>query len=250
VLIIKHQRRRRKIRLWQQTSLWQQIQLWQQTCLQYEPYLWHKIHPQHEMSQFEGKSNDLILFFAIQYYITCLGVREWYIYPQSVHWAKSLFSATSMHDLTFYTAFRMSRHSFNKLHNLLSPHIEKRKTNFRQPICSELRLAIFLYHISHGCSYTVLTNLFGIGKSTASSIIGDVSQAIITHMGRRYIRFPSTEQALRTMDYWREKSGIPGVVASIDGCHIPIIQPMNTGSTYFNRNGYYSLNVQGNIAIH
>src|SRR4051812_44354292 len=44
-----------------------------------------------------------------------------------------------------------------------------------------------------------------------------------------------------------KKTGIPGVVACLDGSHIPILQPGHSGTAYCNHKGYYSINVQGNV---
>ena len=139
----------------------------------------------------------------------------------------------------------MTRQSFHCLHALLRPYIEKKKTHLRQTIDSAYRLAIFLYHVSHGAVYTVLVNQFGVGKSTVSGIIGNISQAIVQHLSTQFIRFPNFDEAMHSIEHWREKSGIPGIVACIDGTHIPIIQPARTGTAYCNRKGYYSINVQG-----
>ena len=139
----------------------------------------------------------------------------------------------------------MTRQSFHRLHALLRPYIQKKETHLRPTIDSEYRLAIFLYHISHGAAYTVLVNQFGVGKSTVSGIIGDVSKAIVQQLSTKYIRFPNVDEAMRSIEHWREKSGIPGIVACIDGTHIPIIQCAKTGTVYCNRKGYYSINVQG-----
>lgn len=172
--------------------------------------------------------------------------REWYIFPRSTHWVETFcFSSNLFTDYQFKTSFRMTRDSFYQLHELLQPHIQRQKTRFRNPIPSEHRLAIFLYHISMGCSYHVIENQFACGKSTVSNIIGDVAQAILSHMSPQYIRFSTMAEAMRTMEYWRTKSKIPGVVACIDGSHIPISQPAGSGPSYFNRKSYYSLNVQG-----
>jgi DDE superfamily endonuclease len=35
------------------------------------------------------------------------------------------------------------------------------------------------------------------------------------------------------------------VVACLDGSHIPIIRPSKSGTGYYNRMGFYSINVQG-----
>ena len=170
--------------------------------------------------------------------------REWYIFPRSTHGAEFLFSSTHFMDCQFMSTFRMSRTSFYRLYDLLRPHIEKQTTSFRVPIPSERRLAIFLYHISLGASYQVIMNQFGCGKGTVSIIIGSVAQAILCHLTSQYIRFSTIQQAARSMDFWRTKSGIPGVVACIDGCHIPIVKPADSGTAYFNRKGFYSINIQ------
>jgi len=172
--------------------------------------------------------------------------REYYINPRSTHWADGVFKSSQYFvESDFQNSFRMSRESFQRLHTLLKPSIEKQTTRFRQPVPSNIRLAILLYHIALGVSYTAISNQFGVGRSTVSGIVGDVSKAIVQVLSKQYIQFPSREEAIRSMEYWRRKSQIPGVVACIDGCHIPIQRPCHSGSTYFNRKGYYSINVQG-----
>jgi hypothetical protein len=49
------------------------------------------------------------------------------------------------------------------------------------------------------------------------------------------------------MDFWRNKIGIPGVIISIDGSHISIIQSRNTRIKYYNHYDYYNINIQDYI---
>jgi hypothetical protein len=132
---------------------------------------------------------------------------------------------------------------------LLCPYIQKKQTRFRPTIPSDLRLAIFLFHIAQGDGYTSVSIHFAVGTSTVSTIIGDVSKAIVRHLSSEHIRFPNVDEAMRSMEHWQVKSGMPGVVACVEGCHIPILQPACTGSTYFNRKGFYSINVQGTTLL-
>src|SRR5579859_4417579 len=75
--------------------------------------------------------------------------REWYILPRSMHWVEvCLFSSEFFSDAQFKESFRMSRTSFYTLHELLRPFIEKKSTRFREPVPSDRRLTIFLYHVS------------------------------------------------------------------------------------------------------
>jgi hypothetical protein len=76
-----------------------------------------------------------------------------------------------------------------------------------------------------------------------------ISKAIVQHLSVPYIQFPNVDEAMRSMEFWREKSHIPGVVGCLDGTHIRILQPAHTGTAYCNRHGYYSINVQGNAAV-
>src|SRR5438552_15842217 len=71
--------------------------------------------------------------------------REWYILPRSTHWVEvCLFSSEFFSDAQFQASFRMSRTSFYTLHELLRPYMQKKSTQFREPIPSERRLAIFV----------------------------------------------------------------------------------------------------------
>lgn len=90
-----------------------------------------------------------------------------------------------------------------------------------------------------------MENQFGCGIATVSKIVSEVTKAILEHLTSKYIRFSIPEEAMRTIEYWRSKTGIPGVVGCIDGSHIPIIQPSKFGKSYYNRKGFYSINMQG-----
>ena len=146
--------------------------------------------------------------------------REWYIFPRSIHWANHFLEfRNAFLDQDFQQTFRMSRDSFEHLHQILEPHIQRQDTQFRNAIPSKRRLAIFLYHITLGTCYTGVSNQF--------------------------VRFSTTEDCLISMEFWKENNHIPGVVGCIDGTHIRIKRPVHNGQGYYNRKGYYSMNVQG-----
>jgi hypothetical protein len=171
--------------------------------------------------------------------------REWYVLPRSTHWACRLFNSNEFLDAQFEQSFRLSRISFYRLLERLRPFIEKQSTRFRDPVPADRRLGIFLYHIAQGATYTVLSNQFAVGRSTVSNIIGEVGLSICRHLSRAYIHFLTTDEALVTAAFWEKQVQIPGIVACIDGSHIPIKRPRHDGEGYFNRKHFYSLNVQG-----
>ena len=172
----------------------------------------------------EDDDDDLFTIpFASSLVLNFKTEREWYVLPRSMHWRQLIFSSNHFLDCQFKDTFRMSRQSFFTLHALLHPHIQKKQTNLQPTISSELCLAIFVYHVSHGDAYNSISELFAVGKSTVSTIISDVSRDIVHYLSRKYIRFSTMDEAMRSMEYWRAKTGIPGVVACIDGSHIPIV---------------------------
>jgi len=48
---------------------------------------------------------------------------------------------------------------------------------------------------------------------------------------------------MHIIEYWRLKTRIPDIVGCIDSSYIPIIQPSKFGKSYYNRKGFYSINV-------
>ena len=125
--------------------------------------------------------------------------REWYLYPQSMQWAKFLFSSTYFLEYQFISNFQMSCQS---LHNVLQPYIQKQKTHLLKMISSECRLAIYLYHITLSVPYLAVLNQFGCGRSTVSLIVKDMSRTIVLYLSTKYIRFSTIDQAMRTMEFW------------------------------------------------
>src|SRR5271156_4972235 len=95
--------------------------------------------------------------------------RKWHVLPQSMHWCKKYINSkklikekNSFLDKQFKTSFRITREFFFSLYILLQLYIEKQTTHLRPTIESNSQLAIFLYHIAYGASYTILMNKFGV----------------------------------------------------------------------------------------
>jgi hypothetical protein len=128
---------------------------------------------------------NMMLYLTLSSFVLSPQLREWYINPRSTHWRDvTLFHPQFFSNADFQRSFRMSRTSFNTLHQLLQPHIQKQDTRFRKAIPSTIRLSIFLYHVCLGVGYTAISNQFAVGKSTVSKIVGEVGTAICKVMGR------------------------------------------------------------------
>lgn len=142
--------------------------------------------------------------------------------------------------------FRMSKGSFEYLCAELSPHIAKRDTNFRKAIEVRHRVAITLYWLADTARYRTIANLFGVGKSTVCTIVKQVCEVLVGILLSRYIYFPQNRQEVQDeIDGFRDRAGFPQVVAALDGCHVPIIAPLQSSEDYVNRKGFYAVTLQG-----
>ena len=93
--------------------------------------------------------------------------------------------------------FRMCKDSFQQLCKELHPHIEKQRTNMREPIEVERQVAVTLYYLSDEGRYRKCANAFGLSRSSVSLIVRRVCHAISIHLGPKYITLPLTEESVK-----------------------------------------------------
>ena len=142
--------------------------------------------------------------------------------------------------------FRMSRDDFMNLEEKLRPFIKPCQNSFRgDTISSFKKLAMTLYYLKDQGSLRMTSNTFGVGHSTVSHSIRQVSHAVVTVLGPQLIQFPTTTEGLNeVMARFESKFGFPMVVGCVDGTHIPIKQPNENAHDYFCYKLKYSLSVQ------
>ncbi|XP_061717545.1 uncharacterized protein LOC133525267 [Cydia pomonella] len=144
-------------------------------------------------------------------------------------------------DGSFQNFTRMSRSDFETLLGLIGPAITRQETKFRHPIEPQRRLAITLRFIATGDLYGSLSYTFKVSKQIISKIIPEVCQELINVL-KDYVKVPQTEQE------WKKKArqfellwNFPHCIGSIDGKHIVIEAPFNSGSDYFNYKEQFSI---------
>nr|CAI5842891.1 unnamed protein product [Callosobruchus analis] len=104
-----------------------------------------------------------------------------------------------------------------------------------------MRLAITLRFLATGDSYKSLMYLFQVSYSTISLIVPEVCEAISSVL-KDYIKVP--KDALEWKDVARNfeiKWNFPHCIGAIDGKHVQIICPANTGTEYFNYKKTFSI---------
>jgi hypothetical protein len=104
---------------------------------------------------------------------------------------------------------------------------------------------IFLYfrYLATGCSLRDLHYNYRIGRSTASKIVRTTCMAIWKAMSNRCIPTrTSNEEKWRTIaEGFNTHANFPNCVGAVDGKHIRIVKPGQSGSLYFNYKHYSSV---------
>ena len=139
-----------------------------------------------------------------------------------------------------FALMRMSASRFDDLLRRVEPLIQHAPTH-SAPILPAERLAITLCILASGATQQFVSAGYKMGKSTACSIVTEVSKAIWQVLKDEFVAFPSQAQFRDiAMDYWRLWN-YPNCVGAIDGKHVNLRAPPNAGSEFFNYKGHHSI---------
>ncbi|XP_034756676.1 putative nuclease HARBI1 [Etheostoma cragini] len=144
-------------------------------------------------------------------------------------------------DERFQRHFRLDTEQFDSVLSKVGPLIMMNSTNYRRAICPAERLAICLRFLSTGDSYCTIAASYHMGVSTVSNIVPQVCRAIWDSMVKEYMPVPTTEDWLSIAEGFYQRWAFPNCLGSIDGKHVVIKAPDNSGSMYFNYKGTYSV---------
>ena len=151
--------------------------------------------------------------------------------------------ANQWDDLQWKKNFRVSKPTFVYLCNELRTSLQRSDT-VRASVSVEKRVAIALWRLGTNIEYRSLSNLVGVGASTACIIVHEVCDAIVRTLLKKYIYIPVGNEAIEIVEGFKEKWGFPQCFGAIDGSHIPILPPENNPRDYYNRKGFHSVVLQ------
>nr|CAI5865355.1 unnamed protein product [Callosobruchus analis] len=124
---------------------------------------------------------------------------------------------------------------------MVGPIIRKINTNMREAIPEKVRLAICLRYLASGDSYRSLMYTFKISDSTISLIVPEVCNAL-NEVLKGYIKVPSTEaEWLKIAKEFDNQWNFPHCIGALDGKHVQIQCPANSGSSFYNYKGTFSI---------
>ncbi|XP_031356255.1 protein ALP1-like isoform X1 [Photinus pyralis] len=140
----------------------------------------------------------------------------------------------------FFKYTRMDVSTFTLLLNRLRRIVQVRKMN--KPISVEERLVVTLHYLSQGSSMQTVAWKFKMGKSTVHCIIKEMCQAIFDVLHNDYLQPPRNEEEwLSIATSFENTWNFPHCLGALDGKHINMRAPNNSGSLYFNYKKNFSL---------
>ncbi|XP_050437787.1 uncharacterized protein LOC126843996 isoform X2 [Adelges cooleyi] len=166
--------------------------------------------------------------------------RQYWVHPLNVKRPQEgQFNITFMtlraHPDKFFDYYRMSIQSFDELVLLAGQHIQKQYTNMRIPISPEER------YLATGTHFSALHYEFLMGVSTITKIVRETCEVLWTILQPIEMSEPTTHDWLDIAEGYFEKTQFPNTVGAVDGKHIRIECPRNSGSLYYNYKNFFSL---------
>ncbi|CAN8005038.1 unnamed protein product [Ixodes pacificus] len=123
--------------------------------------------------------------------------------------------------------FHASQETFQHLCEALREHIQTQDTAWRPATPVEKKVAVFLWRLANNCHYKVLSQLFGIGRSSACLVLKEAVQALLLHVAPRIVR-----PAENTMAFFEEVYGLPGCLGVLCSTYVAVNPPLYVKAEY------------------
>ncbi|XP_025265863.1 protein ALP1-like [Camponotus floridanus] len=149
-----------------------------------------------------------------------------------------LFQELKNDEKMFYRYTRMTTEHLNKLTELTTPYLKKIN---KHALIPEHRLIIALRYLAIGDLPLSIAVAFRVGESTVRKIIKEVCLVLIKVLQLLYFVCPNDEDWKKCADGFWKRWNLPNCVGSIDGKHIRLRCPPNSGTLFYNYKKYYSI---------
>ncbi|KAK0154749.1 Protein ALP1-like [Merluccius polli] len=152
-----------------------------------------------------------------------------------------LLQELRLDDGRFQRYFRLTVGQFEDLLARVGARISRLDNNYRLSIPAAERLSICLRFLATGDSYRTIANSFRVGVTSVSRIVPDVVSAIWDCLVGEFMPVPTTEEWRSIAEGFEERWNFPLCCGAVDGKHVRIQAPDNSGSQFFNYKGTFSI---------
>ncbi|KAL2102238.1 hypothetical protein ACEWY4_001406 [Coilia grayii] len=137
--------------------------------------------------------------------------------------------------------FRMTTDQMEQLLLHIGPDLTRHTTAYRKPIEAKQRLAVTLRFLATGDSFSSLAFSYRMGESTVALCVEETCKAVVRRLLSSQMPEPKTQDWLEMADRFESRWSFPNCIGAIDGKHVCIQAPPNSGSLYFNYKKTFSV---------
>ncbi|XP_068719450.1 putative nuclease HARBI1 [Montipora capricornis] len=138
--------------------------------------------------------------------------------------------------------YRFGGESIEFLTEILEKDLQ-RETKRNHALSPTLQILVALRFFASGSFLQIISDTFGLPKSSVSRVVKDVSLALAQKQNE-FILWPSPAELQEVKRGFYDKGGFPGVIGCVDGTHVRIQAPRANENDFVNRKGFHSINVQ------
>ncbi|XP_071316449.1 uncharacterized protein [Trachinotus anak] len=152
-----------------------------------------------------------------------------------------LLQELHLDDGRFQRYLRLTVAQFEDLLARIGARISRMDTNYRRSIPAAERLSICLRYLATGDSFRTIANSFRVRVSTVSKIVDDVVSTIWDSLVDDFMSVPTTDEWRSIAGRFEERWNFPLCCGAVDGKHVVLKAPANSGSQFYNYKGTYSI---------
>ena len=143
---------------------------------------------------------------------------------------------------SFFNYLRMEPAMFDELLQRVGPRIAKRDTNWRASLEPGLKLAVTLRFLATGDKYPSLQYQYRVSHCTISIFVPEVCRATREEYKNEVVQCPRDPQEWQIVaEDFKNRWNLSHACGAIDGKHVAVRCPPNTGSLYHNYKGFFSV---------
>lgn len=99
----------------------------------------------------------------------------------------------------------------------------------------------FSRYLATGNSFADLHHSYKLGATTVKEIVTTVCSAIWNVLKNECLPQPSKESWFRIANEFKIRTNFPNCIGAVDGKHVRVVNPPNSGSLYYNYKNYFSI---------
>ena len=134
----------------------------------------------------------------------------------------------------------MTKMAFDQVLNIVENYVDQTETSV--PYGPKYAVHAALHYLANSCAYRVTAETLGIPKSSAFEMTSVVIDSLVS-AASEWIKWPTEDEQWEISSNFEARTGFPGIIGAVDGCHIGIVPPSEVQSDYINRKMQHSVNL-------